>query len=252
VAGIGSEYVAAFKSVQVAGSVGIRSKPSLIAASLIFRLTPAGLENAGRIESNGDVSDDLRLESAMTVPSSQISAAPMAPGQDDGSTTAAIVEVARGHLNASQAVTRAAIVTIAARRPNSDEEIRRKAETLHRLEQVAQLLHQAQITLDDGRPPEAAALEVGRSLLVMLQDLDKLIPGAPGVKIVNTTLGIVVLCTAAVFDTLVPAPVTAGVMATGVYGSDAVRMIIGEIKGFLNKRGGAGPDREGGNGKRPV
>lgn len=201
-------------------------------SSLIIRLTPAGDENADRVPTNRYASVDVTGEATLTVSASRLPPAPNIASADDRS-IAAVVEVARGHLVTSRVVTRTAIATISARRPNSDEEIRRQEETVRCLEQVAQLLHQAEITLEEGRPPETAARQVGNSLLVMLQDLDNLKPGGPGLKIVNTSLGIVILCTAAVFDTLVPAPVTAGVMATGVYGSDVVRSIISDIKGFV-------------------
>jgi len=157
-----------------------------------------------------------------------------------GSATISVSAV-RINIGASHAAIRSMLTAVTAQRPNSDDEIARKGDVVRRLTEAVQLLEEAEKILDAGAAPMEAARPVARSLIVMMEDLDKLDPQGSGVKIINTTLGIVIACTAALLDSMIPAPMTFAVMATGVYGTPAVTAIMDRVKNIWGGAKGAPP-----------
>lgn len=116
-------------------------------------------------------------------------------------------------------------------RPNSPETKMRNEEEVRRLKGVIRFMHQVGHSLEEGEPANEVAKPAASSLILLLEDFEKVAPGT-AVKIVNTGLGIVILSVAALFDSIIPAIGTASVMATGVYGSAAVNGVLEQLKGW--------------------
>lgn len=133
-------------------------------------------------------------------------------------------------ISAAQAM----LIVVQAERPNSEEATTYNAEVKRRLTLAIEHLNEADKLIQQQASTETVSKPVSMAFLTLLQDLDKLDPDGPGRKIIDMGLGIVILTTAALFDSVVPGAATAAVMATKVFGTSAVTSVLKELRGYLS------------------